>query len=167
MQLIKYGRTTADRWQRLGDDADLPAGVDVIVSLERWCADTGSLSEHDAGIGVAVDAEADIDTLGPILRGVDLVVLEFPTFVDGRHYSNAVRLRTFYAFTGEIRASGDVRRDQLNYLQRCGFDAFELADAVDVADFLRGAGDFTGVYQTGLDHRTPAYRLRGGLMPDL
>ncbi|MGR9092323.1 MAG: DUF934 domain-containing protein [Gammaproteobacteria bacterium] len=164
MQLVKHGRTTSDPWQRIDDDARLPAGTGVIVSLARWCEAATSLSNHDARIGVALGPEADIDTLGPTLRGVDLVVLEFPAFVDGRHYSNAVRLRSFYAFTGEIRAAGDVQRDQLNYLQRCGFDAFELADDVDVNDFLRGAGNFTDVYQYALDRRTPAYRLRAGLM---
>ena len=104
MQLVKHGRTTSDPWQRIDDDARLPAGTGVIVSLARWCEAATSLSNHDARIGVALGPEADIDTLGPTLRGVDLVVLEFPAFVDGRHYSNAVRLRSFYAFTGEIRA---------------------------------------------------------------
>ena len=162
MQLIKHGRTTSDPWQRIDDEAGLPAGTDVIVPLARWCEAAVSLSQHDARVGVVVDPEADIDTLRPLLCGLDLVVLEFPTFVDGRHYSNAVRLRSHYAFSGEIRAAGDLQRDQLNYLQRCGFDAFELADDVDVEDFLRGAGDFSGVYQYALDRRTPAYRLRGG-----
>ena len=164
MQLIKHGQVIADRWQRIEDDASPLAGTDVIVSLARWCAAATLLSQHNARVGVALTPDADIDTLGPTLSGVDLVVLEFPTFVDGRHYSNAVRLRSFYAYTGELRASGDVQRDQLNYLLRCGFDAFELANDVDVANFLRGAGDFTHVYQYALDSRTPAYRLRGGLM---
>lgn len=164
MQLIKRGRTISDPWRRISDDASLPPGIDVIISLARWCETAASLSQHDARIGVLVDPEVDIDTLGPMLGGVELVALEFPTFVDGRHYSNAVRLRSYYAFAGEIRAVGDVQRDQLNYLQRCGFDAFELADDVDVNDFLRGADDFTGVYQYALDRRTPAYRLRGGFM---
>lgn len=164
MQLIKQGRLVSDRWLRLEDDASLPAGGDVIVSLARWCEATAELSQHAGRIGIVVDADVDIDTLAASLPALDLVVLEFATFVDGRHYSNAVRLRTFYAFTGEIRASGDVQRDQLAYLLRCGFDAFEVADDVDVAAFLRGADDFSGVYQYALDRRTPAYRLRGGVM---
>lgn len=164
MQLIKYGRIAADPWLRVDDDASLAAGSDVIVSLARWRDAAAALSHHAGRIGVVVDSEVDIDTLAPTLSKLDLIVLEFATFVDGRHYSNAVRLRSFYAFSGEIRAAGDVQRDQLNYLQRCGFDAFEIADGVKVASFLRGADDFSGVYQYALDRRTPAYRLRGGVM---
>lgn len=164
MQLIKHGRAIPDPWLRIDDDVSLPAGGDVIVSLARWCEASTALSHHAGRIGIVVDSEVDIDTLAPSLPAVDLIVLEFATFVDGRHYSNAVRLRTFYAFSGEIRAAGDVQRDQLAYLQRCGFDAFEVADDVDVAAFLRGADDFSGVYQYALDRRTPAYRLRGGVM---
>jgi uncharacterized protein (DUF934 family) len=164
MQLIKHGSVASDPWLRIDDDVSLPAGGDVIVSLARWLDASATLKHHAGRIGVVVDSEIDIDTLAPTLAALDLIVLEFATFVDGRHYSNAVRLRTFYAFAGEIRATGDVQRDQLAYLQRCGFDAFEVADDVDVAKFLRGADDFTGVYQYALDRRTPAYRLRGGVM---
>ncbi len=164
MQLIKHGRVISNPWQRIDDDASLPAAGDVIVSLARWSEAAATLAQHAGRIGIRVDSDADIDTLAGNLPALDLIVLEFATFVDGRHYSNAVRLRSFYAFSGELRAAGDVQRDQLNYLQRCGFDAFEVADDVDVADFLRGADEFSGVYQYALDHRTPAYRLRGGLM---
>ena len=139
MQLIKRGRAIPDPWDRIDDPASVPAGGNVIVSLARWR-----------------EAAATLVT--------DLIVLEFPSFVDRRHYSNAVRLRSFYGFAGEIRAAGDVQRDQLNYLLRCGFDAFEVADDVDIAEFLRGADEFSGVYQYALDGRTPAYRLRGGFM---
>jgi len=164
MQLVKHGRREADPYARLEHDAPVPDGVDVTVSLSRWLEQAHLLQDRRGRLGVALEADADIDVLGPRLSGIDLVVLEFPAFVDGRHYSNAVRLRTFYGFAGEIRATGDVGRDQLNYLNRCGFNAFELADDVDVEDFLRGLNDFSGVYQYAVDNRTPACRLRGAFM---
>lgn len=164
MQLIKESHVVPDPWLRIDDDASLPAGADIIVSFARWQAARETLAQHDGRLGIAVDQEIDIDTLAPALAALDLIVLEFATFTDGRHYSNAVRLRSFYGFPGEIRAAGDVQRDQLNYLLRCGFDAFQVADDVDVADFLRGADDFSSVYQYALDRRTPAYRLRAGVM---
>lgn len=164
MQLIKHGRALRDPWVRIDDASSVRAGGDVIVSLARWREAAATLVTEAARLGIVVDAEVDIDTLAPMLDGLDLIVLEFASFIDGRHYSNAVRLRSYYGFAGEIRAAGDVQRDQLNYLLRCGFDAFEVADDVDIAEFLRGADEFSGVYQYALDGRTPAYRLRGGFM---
>jgi len=163
MPLLKSDRLTTDSWVFLNDDESIPSTGECVVSASRWLAGHEVLTQEAGRIGVRVDADIDIDALGPTIGRIALVVLHFDTFVDGRHYSNAVRLRDYYRFGGELRAAGDVRRDQLFYLRRCGFDAFEITDDASVSDFLLGADDFSAVYQYAQDPRTPAYRQRGSL----
>ena len=88
------------------------------------------------------------------------MVLEFPTFTDGRAYSYARTLRERYGYAGEVRATGDVLRDQLAFMQRAGFDAFELADAVDAGAALAAFDEFDGWYQRAVDRRATVPDLR-------
>ena len=90
-----------------------------------------------------------------------MVALEFPKFRDGRAYSTARLLRERYGFAGELRAVGDVLRDQFLFMHRCGFDAFEVADEQAVAAWRKAIAEFTVFYQTATDGRAPAGALRG------
>ena len=89
-----------------------------------------------------------------------VIAIDFPQFTDGRGYSHARLLRERYGYTGEIRAIGDVLRDQLFFMQRCGFDAFAVRPDRDPYDALKGLSDFSVTYQTGVDQPLPLFRRR-------
>ncbi len=160
MQLVNTKRVIPDQWVLLDDAAHLPAHGDVIVPYRRWIDDRESMLARESRLGVKIEGSDEIEALLPDLVSLSLIVLEFAHFTDGRNYSNARLLRERYAFTGEIRAAGEVLRDQLYQLRRCGIDTFVLADDCDVEAFLRGLQDFSTVYQPAGDARPPAYRLR-------
>jgi uncharacterized protein (DUF934 family) len=107
-----------------------------------------------------VPGETRAEELARDLEGVALVRVVLPKFTDGRAYTLARLLRSRLAFAGELRVTGDVLRDQLFYLARCGFDAFELPEGADVSDALRAFADFTVTYQPAADHDEPIWRRR-------
>jgi uncharacterized protein (DUF934 family) len=162
MRLVKGNQTIADTWRVVSVDAPLPAHGDIVVTVSRWLADRSRLLDLDGRVGVTMKADDDLTAVVADLEWFALVALDFGTSTDGRNYSIARLLRDRYAYQGELRATGEVRRDQLFFLKRCGFDAFLLADEHDSAQFLLGLNDFSRVYQTAADDRVPAYRLRAG-----
>lgn len=149
-----------DSWVPLEDDATVPAEGDVIVPLARWEADAELLRQRKGRVGVRVSNETDPDALGEKLDGVALVAVEFPKYTDGRGYSIARVLRERHAFDGELRAVGNVLRDQLFYMARCGFDAFELEDGKSVDDAIAAFRDFSVTYQPASDHDAPIWKRR-------
>jgi len=155
MPLIKQKQLVAnDSWTFVADDADVPAAGDVVVSLARVAA----LSQRSGQLGVQVEPEDDLNEVAKVLGKVQLVAINFPKFGDGRGYSKARLLRERFAYKGELRAVGEVLADQLQYLLRCGFDAFALAEGKDVAAALRAMQDFTVTYQAATDDPRPLYR---------
>jgi uncharacterized protein (DUF934 family) len=128
MTLIRNNRPVeTDEWVRVADDAALPADdAKVIVSLSRWQAERTALITRNAAVGVVLAADDAAEDIADDLDRLSLVALTFPKFADGRAYSTARLLRGRYRFRGELRAVGNVLRDQLLFMHRCGFDAFEL-----------------------------------------
>lgn len=133
-----------------------PAPVETVISLEEWRA--GARPEG-GGFALFLPNDADISSLDLDLRSFTAVVLEFPAFRDGRAYTQARILRERFAFRGEIRARGDILRDQIDFMIRCGFDAFEIENA-DAEMFSSAIGEIGAVYQKGADDRAPAWRAR-------
>jgi uncharacterized protein (DUF934 family) len=140
---------------------ELPAGK-VLVPLALWQAERDALSAArgvDAiGVWLAPDSEpadivADFDKIA--LIGVD-----FPVFRDGRGYSIGRLLRERYGYKGELRAIGDVLRDQVRLMFRCGFDAFAVRADKDIADAMKAFDDFTVQYQGAVDDPSPLFRRR-------
>ncbi len=162
MQLVSRNQTVEDSWQTVAGDAPLPTNGDIIVPVSRWLADRRRLLTHNGRVGVTISGDDDLAAIVGDLEHLALIALNFQSFTDGRNYSNARLLRDRYAYKGELRATGEVRRDQLFYLTRCGIDSFLLAHDCDVDQFLLGFGDFSCVYQTASDNRIPVYRLRAG-----
>lgn len=159
-QLIKKGALIENSWQRLDDDSAVPASTDIIVSLPRWQAEREALLQHDGQVGVCLQPGEEPEALAADLHTLPLIAIEFPQFVDGRGYSYARELRSRYQYQGEIRAVGDVLKDQLFYLWRCGFDAFDIRADKDAAEALAGLRDFSVTYQSDARNPQPIYRRR-------
>jgi uncharacterized protein (DUF934 family) len=94
------------------------------------------------------------------LGGAARVEVNFPSFTDGRGYSIARLLRERHGYRGELRAVGDVQRDQLFYLARCGFDAYLLRDGDDAGAALAAFSDFSEAYQASVERPQPLFRRR-------
>jgi uncharacterized protein (DUF934 family) len=162
-QIIKGRAVVADDWRVLrldeGDSAEtvaIPAGQ-VIVPLAVWQAQRAAL-EGRAEIGVWIASDERPEVLKGELDKFAVVAVDFPKFTDGRGYSIAYNLRMRLGYQGELRAIGDVLRDQLFSMQRVGFDAFATRPDRNIHDALKGLTDFSEVYQASVDQKSPLYR---------
>jgi uncharacterized protein (DUF934 family) len=156
MRLVKSGQVVDDHYVRVPDDAPIPDDVPVIVSAARLLADAAGIARRTAATGVLWPNNRRVAELAPHLEGLALVALEFPKFRDGRAYSQARLLRETYGFRGELRATGDVLRDQFMFLLRAGFDSFEVKKDADVAAFASEIARHTVFYQPTGDGRLAA-----------
>jgi uncharacterized protein (DUF934 family) len=163
-RLIRQGRVERDAWRFVGleageDLATLPEGA-IVVPLALWKARREELRARTQPVGVWLAPVDEPAELAADTRALPLIAVHFPKFTDGRGYSTAVLLRTRYGFRGELRAFGDVGRDQLFYLKRSGFDAFSLAPHRDPESALASLGDFSVRYQGSVDDPVPLFRKR-------
>jgi uncharacterized protein (DUF934 family) len=163
--LVIRGRgVVADPWRYVGvaspDELGepLPAGP-VVVPLAYWLERRHELAQRGSPVGVWLKPGDEAVQLAGRLGGLALVAVHFPKFTDGRGYSTATLLRRL-GWRGELRAFGDVGRDQLFYLARVGFDAFRLADHRDPEAALPSFGDFSVRYQGSVDDPVPLFRKR-------
>lgn len=124
------------------------------VTLAAWRA--GERPEGAAAL--VLPNTADISEIAAELPRFAAIILEFPSFRDGRAFSQARLLRERFGFGGEIRARGEVLRDQALFMARAGFDAIEIADAAGIAEAL---GEFSVFYQAGADGSLPVWRRQG------
>lgn len=166
-QIIKNGRIVADDWQVLrlaeGDDpaaVALPAGK-VLLPLALWQARKAELAGR-ADVGVWLDSAEPAAALADDLARLPVIAVNFPKFADGRGYSTATLLRTRYGYRAELRAIGDVLRDQFFFLTRCGFDALQPAEGkytdAQLEAALASLQDFTEPYQAAVDRPAPVWR---------
>jgi len=147
-------------WSLVADDAPLPEGGNVVVSLSRL--PEAAADPRVAHLGVRVQAGEDVRKLAPYLSRIRLVELEFPKFRDGRNYSSASILRQQLKYTGEIKAVGDVLADQLFFMVRCGIDCLVLHPSVREETARRALERYPYVYQQASDGRRPIWSLRNG-----
>ena len=159
MELIKRGEVVDDPFKTVADDEALPKG-DVLVSWARFQNEAEALLSRSGRVGVRIPNDVDLQALAPYTEQLDLIAVEFPKYTDGRGYSLARRLRERHGFRGELRAVGDILRDQLFFMRRCGFDAFELKDGKDVAGALEAFREFSVTYQGAADDPRPLFRRR-------
>jgi len=160
MPLVEGGRIVEDRYQHVDDDAPVPERVPVIVSAKRFLAEADRLSRRDGSLGVAWPNDRRVAELQPWLGHLALIALNFPKFRDGRAYSQARLLRETYGFSGTLRATGDVLRDQFHFLVRAGFDSFDVKKPKDAGAFAEVLERYSVYYQDGADGRVPALRRR-------
>ena len=147
MRLIKHGKIVDDRYVRVLDDAALPEAVPVIVPAARFLADAEDILRREAPVGVLWPNDRRVAELAPYVDRLAVIVLMFPTFKDGRAYSQARLLRERYGFRGELRASGQILRDQFLFLVRAGFDALEVVKPDDADAFAATLARYSVLYQ--------------------
>lgn len=145
-----------DPFTHVDDEEALPPG-DVILSLARFQTEGEGLLSDGRSVGVRLTTDEEVEALAYDLPRISVVALKFPKFLDGRHYSNARILRERFKFPRELRACGDVLREQAGFMLRCGFDAFEPADGSTPEQWERATRRYRHVYQRGVDQRVPAF----------
>lgn len=160
MRIIKDGAIVEDAWTHIADGAELPASGDVIVSLERYSEQREALRQREGKLGVRLRSDQEAKVVAELANELSVIAIEFPSFKDGRGYTAARLLRDRYGYKGQLRAVGDVLRDQLFYMRRCGFDAFELKPGKDMQGALDGLRDFSVMYQGAADDPRPLFRRR-------
>lgn len=159
-ELIRNQEFVTDEWTYLDDQVAIPAEGRLIVSWDRWlreCKDDPKLAVERVGIVASGDTEPEV--LGPHVDRLALVALRIPKFADGRHYSTARLLRERYGFEGELRAIGDVVPDQIFYMRRVGYNAFELPAGPRAEAALAALDTFSVTYQ-GAARGRPLHRAR-------
>ncbi|QGZ41853.1 uncharacterized protein (DUF934 family) [Pseudoduganella flava] len=162
-KIIKGTQIVADDWNLLrlaeGQEpaaVEVPAGK-VIVPLKVWQAQKEALASR-ADIGVWLDSDERAEELKGELDKFGVVAVNFPKFTDGRGYSIAYNLRMRLGYTGELRAIGDVLRDQLFQMKRTGFDAYAPRPDRSIEDALKGLTVFSETYQASVDNKLPLFR---------
>ncbi len=156
-KIIKDQQIVDNDWQQVNAEEPIPAG-DVIVPFSRWNAEQETLLTREGRLGVCLYGDDNTRDIATSLQHFDVVAIDFPKFADGRGYSHARILRDEIGYKGELRAVGDILRDQIFYLARCGFNAFVVRKDKDLEDALEGLKDFTVTYQAAADNPNPIYR---------
>ena len=160
MPLVKNGKIAADIFVHVPDGAELPGDGALLVSAARLLEDPEALLRRPGKLGVIWPNNRDVDDLVPFLDRLAAVALVFPTFRDGRAYSQARLLRERHGYDGELRATGQVLRDQFVFMMRAGFDALEAKKQSDVEAFTVTAKRYSVFYQPTGDGRLTALSRR-------
>ncbi len=153
--IIKDRQIIEDHWLYTGGEEEqaIPSDedLDIIVSFDQWQNEREKLLNRNGKLGVCIGNGVSIDDIKDELGNFDLIAILFTAFKDGRGYSYARLLRERHGFKKEIRAIGNVLRDQLFYMERCGFDAFDLEHGNNMENALAAFKDFSVRYQPAAD----------------
>ena len=155
MAIFKGDGFVPDDWRNLAQAEDLPLEGKVVLTLPQWQA-IRAQAIRNIPLGLLVEPGQNLQVIAPDLSRFALIAVAFPKFTDGRGYSQARQLRGTYGFTGELRATGEVLFDQLQFLARCGFDSFDIKDATTIRLLEEGQRSRLGIfYQPGLGPEIP------------
>lgn len=160
MPLVKNGHIATDVFFHAADGAELPGDGPVLVSGARFLEDPEGLLKRGK-VGVIWPNNRALDDLVPYLDRLALVALVFPSFRDGRAYTQARLLRERHGYQGELRATGQVLRDQFVFMLRAGFDAFDVRKQADAEAFGEAERRYSVFYQPTGDGRLSALHRRG------
>jgi uncharacterized protein (DUF934 family) len=153
LQVLSKDGTIADNtYQLMGADGVLPQG-DVVLTVEQL--DQIANVSGKKALYLTVDASPETNEFP--LDQLDAMFIEFAGFNDGRGYSFAALLRR-QGFQGELRATGDVFKDVLNYMKRSGFDTFVIKEGKDIQEAAAGLNDFSNPYQASTAVPKPNYQ---------
>ncbi len=156
-RLLRDRRIVEDEWQYFSE-AEGKSDAPLIVTFDQWQSDPGAWIARGGRLGVLLSPAAKIEQLAPDLAWFALVAAQFPGPADGRGYSQGRQLRERWHFTGELRATGYVRHDQLFFLARCGFNSFEMPEE-ELANAQAAFATFSAAYQPSNDLGL-AFKLR-------
>jgi uncharacterized protein (DUF934 family) len=162
MALIRDGALVDDAFRAVGADDQLPAEGGIIVDLDTWEGRREDLLARGGDLGVRLRSDQPPERLADDLDRLALIALEFPAFRDGRAYSYARILRERYGFRGEVRAVGEVLMEQLHFMQRTGFNAFEIGGDDPLGQYRQAIDEFSVWYQPTGDGRRTAVQRRFG-----
>ena len=151
MPLLKNNTLIAETWTHAGVEGDLALG-DVVVPFSRLLKDWRQLAQRDGKLGVAIGNVDRAEALSTFLPKLQLIVLTFPAFNDGRAYSIARQLRQM-GYRGELRATGNVLPDQLQFMLQVGFDTFDIGERFTLATWQQASKLMSLAYQRGLYRR--------------
>ena len=150
-----------DCWVCVGDDQALSLGAAAILSWPRWQVElTNNQGDTPSPYGILLDPDEDPDLLAPLINRIPLIALQFPNLNDGRAYSQANLLRTRYGFQGDLRAMGEVLRDQLMLMRQCGFTSFAVPEDKSITDALKGLSVYEVTYSRSVINPLPLFRRR-------
>ena len=152
MPLLKNNVLVPDIWLNAEVEGELPNAGDVIVPFARLLKEWGALQARKARLGVRFGNTDKPEALETFLPSLSLIVLPFPAFNDGRAYSIARKLREM-GYRGEIRATGNVLPDQLQFMLQVGFDAFDIGERFPLDTWQKASRQMSLAYQRGLFRR--------------
>lgn len=159
-KIINKDQIVEDKWTLLPKDfsGEPPMGKLLLLPMKYWL-------EHKDNIrlpvlGIWIDSDEEVEEIGEQANMFPLIAVNFPSFMDGRGFSTGRLLRERYGYTGQLRAIGNPNRDQLFYLKRCGFDAFDLREGTDLEAALASLNDFSVSYQNSVDQPDPLFRRK-------
>ena len=162
----RYGvvdKDGSDGWlEYTGDAGAIPAGAKVLLPLTEFREFSGTWQKHvgeNGALGLRLSPSDDAALIANDLEKLALIAVEFPAFTDGRGYSTATLLRERYRYIGELRAVGDVLRDQVFLMARAGFTTFALRDDQSVEKSLAAFNDFSSYYQHAADRFVDQHAL--------
>ena len=162
MPLVRSGKVAEDRFVRVADGDPVPEEGAIIVTADRFLADADDFARRNEPVGVVWPNNRNVAELEPHLAHLALIALVFPAYKDGRAYSQARLLRERYRYRGELRATGQVLRDQFVFLVRAGFDAFEVVKPADALAFEETTRRYSVFFQPTGDGRVTVARVRSG-----
>ena len=162
MLLIKGGAFVADHYASLDDAAPLSASGHFSVTLARFKKERVEILARNASLGLRLKSDESPEFVSDDIDRFAMIALEFPRFRDGRAFSWARMLRTRFAFKGEVRGTGHFLYDQLRFMNRTGFDAFEVPEGFAIEQFQRALSEISAVYQPSSDGRKTIRELRQG-----
>ena len=159
-QMLKDGNVVDNSWRLVEANAEtLPQG-DILISTGQWLEHQDMLINRAGAVGVWIDSHEEIEDFATGIMDLPVIAINFPKFVDGRGFSLARLLRERYGYSGEIRALGEIIRDQLFLMQRCGFNAFAFDTELDLAEASKSLQDFSDAYQVAVDQPEPLFKRR-------
>lgn len=163
-KIIKNREIIEDQWITLLNPeeqiASTKSDANIIVELAYWLNNKASLTARSGMVGILITGADEPEEFQSELSELSLVAIDFPKFGDGRGYSIARLLRERYNFQQEIRAVGDVLRDQLRFMERCGFDAYALRADRNMEEALESFTSLTVDYQSDVIEKKPIYARR-------
>jgi len=159
MPLIKDGAEIADTWTFVEPDGELPTSGCVTVPLAKLIEDPDALLARNQQIGIRLTPADDPHDLSQFLDRIALIEIDFPKYTDGRGYSQAQLLRRRLGYAGELRAVGHILRDQILYMNRSGFDAYQTSRA-DLPNVLKALDEYSAFYQPAADGHSTVFTRR-------